>query len=87
MMTMINKKTSQRVCCFNWKNKDWVSSFSLFCILISMTILCHLIDIDARIKIIYIDSSHIKLLRCFLNIDSLYINKKNLSLRLDVDNN
>jgi len=69
MMTMINKKTSQKV----------VSSigkigirfhFSFFCILINMTILCSLIDIDARIKTLYIDSSHIKLLRCFINIDS-----------------
>ena len=24
MMTMINKKTIQRVCCFNWKNRDGV---------------------------------------------------------------
>ena len=89
VMTMIDKKTSQRVCCFKWKNRDWVSSFSLFSNLISMTILCPLIDIDARIKIIYMDSSHIKLLRCFLNIDSSHIYKNNLSLRLrlDVDNN
>ena len=87
MMTMTNKKTSQRVCCFNWKNKDCGSSFSLFCIFISMTMLCPLIDIDARIKIFYIDSLHIKLLRCFLNIDSSHIHKNNLSLRLDVDNN
>jgi len=73
---MINKKTSQRVCCFNWKNRDWGSSFSLFCILISMKILCPLIDIDARIKIIYINSSHIKLLRWALiaiNISNLFL--------------
>jgi len=81
MMAMMNKKTSQKVGCFNWKNRDWGSSFSLFCILISMTILCPLIDIDARIKIIYIDSSHIKLLRCFLNIDSSNIYKNFLSVR------
>jgi len=87
MMARINKKTSQRVCCFKWKNRDWVSSFSLFCILISMTILCPLIAIDARIKIIYIDSSHIKVLRCFLNINFSHIYKNNLSLRLDVDSN
>jgi len=87
MMVMINKKTNQRVCCFNWKNRDWSLSFSLFCILISMTILFPLIDIDARIKIIYIDSSHLKLLRCFLNIDSSHIYKNNLSLRSDVDIN
>jgi len=87
MMTMINKKTSQRVCCFNWKNRDRGSSFSLFCILISMKILCPLIDINARIKIICINLSHIKLLTCFLNIDSSHIYKNNLSLRLDVDSN
>jgi len=86
MMTMINKKTSSKVCCFNWKNRDWGSSFSLFCILTSI-ILCHLIDIDARIKIIYIDSLHIKLLRCFLNIDSSHIYKNNLALRSNVDRN
>jgi len=82
MMTMINKKTSERVCSYNWKNRDWGSSFSLFCILFSMTILCPLIDVDARIRIIYSDSLHIKLLRCFLNIDSSH-----KSLRLDVDRN
>jgi len=87
MMAMINNKTSQRVCCFNWKNRDCGSSFSLFYILISMTLLCPLIDIDARIKFIYIDSLHIKLLKCFLNIDFSHIYEKNLSLRLDVDNN
>jgi len=87
MIAMINKKTSQGVCCFNWENRDWGSSFSLFCNLISMTILCHLIDIDARIKIIYIDSSHIKLLRCFLNIDSSHIYKNFISLRSNVDSN
>jgi len=87
MITMIKKKISQRVCCCNWKNRDWGSSFSLFCILISMTILCSLIDIDARIKIIYIDFSHIKLLICFLNIDSSHIYKNFLSLRSDVDSN
>ena len=84
---MIKKKTSQRVCCFNWENRDWGSSFSLFCILISMTILCPLIDIDVCIKIIYIDFSHIKLLKCLLNIDSSHIYKNFLSLRSDVDNN
>jgi len=78
MIAMIKKKTNQKVCCFNWENRDWDSSFSLFCILISMIILCPLIDIDARIKIIYIDSSHIKLLRCLQNIDSSHIYKKNL---------
>jgi len=63
MIAMIKKKTSQRVCCFNWENRDWDSHFSLFCILIRITILCPLIDVDAHIKILYIDSSHIKLLR------------------------
>jgi len=86
-MARINKKISQRVCCFKWKNRDWVSSFSLFCILISMIILCFLIGIDVHIKIIYINSSHIKFLRCFLNIDSSHIYKNNLALRLDVDSN
>jgi len=84
---MINKKTSQRVCCFNWKNRDWDSSFSLFYIWISLTISCPLIDIDARIRIIYIDSSHIKLVRCLLNIDSSHIYKNSLSLRSDIDSN
>ena len=84
---MINKQTSQRVCCFNWKNRNWGSSFLLFCILISMLILSPLIDIDAHIEIIYIDSSHIKLLRCFLNIDSSHVYKNNLSLRLGIDSN
>jgi len=91
MMAMIKKKTSQRVYCFNWKNRDWGSSFSLFCILISMTILCPLIDIDIKnivcIKNIYINSSHIKLLRCLPNIDSSHIYKNFLSLRSDVDSN
>jgi len=63
MIAMIIKKTSQRVCWFNWENWDWGSSFLLFYIMISMVIFYHLIDIDARIKVIYIDSSHIKLLR------------------------
>jgi len=79
MLTMIKKKTRQRVVASI--GRDWVSSLSRFCILISMTILCPLIDIDTRIKIIYIDSSHIKLLRCFLNIKFLHIYKNNLSLR------
>jgi len=83
MMTMINNKTSQRVCCFNWKNRDWGSSFSLFCIIISMKILCPLIDIDGRIKIIYIDSSHIKLLKVLPNI---FI-KTTYQVRSDVDSN
>jgi len=87
MMAMTNKKTSQKICCFNWKNRDWGSFLSLFCILISMTILCPLIHIDARIKIIYIDSSHIKLLRCFLNNDSSHIYKNFLSVRSDDDSN
>jgi len=76
MITMINKKTSQRVCCFNIGKIGIGDHLShSFEFLISMTILCHLIDIDARIKIIYIDSSHIKLLRCLLNIDSSHIYK------------
>jgi len=86
MIAMINKKTSQRVCCFNWENTDWGSSFSLFCMLIRMTFY-PLIDIDACIKIIYIDSSHIKLLRFLPNIDSSHIYKNFLSLRSDVDRN
>jgi len=86
-IAMINKKTSQRVCCFNWKNRDWGSSFSLFCILISMTILCSLIDIDVRIKIIYIYFSHIKLLRYLLNIDSSHIYTNFLSVRSNIDSN
>jgi len=56
MIAIIKKKTRQRVCCFNWKNWDWGSSFLLFCILINMVIFYPLIDIDVRIKIIYIDS-------------------------------
>jgi len=51
MIAMIKKKKSQRVCCFNWENRDWGSSFSFFCILISMTILYPLIDIDACIHL------------------------------------
>jgi len=34
-----------------------------FCILINMVIFYPLIDIDVHIKIIYIDSSHIKLFK------------------------
>jgi len=60
MNGIIKKKVSKRVCWFNW---DWGSSFLLFCILISMVIFYHLIDVDAHIKVIYIDFSHIKLLR------------------------
>jgi len=63
MIAIIKKKTSQRVCWFNWENWDSDSSFLLFCILISMIIFYHLIDVDAHIKVIYIDSSHTKLLR------------------------
>jgi len=60
MIAIIKKKVSQRVCWFNW---DWDSSFLLFCILISIIIFYHLINVDVHIKVIYIDSSHIKLLR------------------------
>jgi len=63
MIRTIKKKTSQRVCRVNWEIWDWGSSFLLFCILISMIIFYPLIDVDARIKVIYIDSSHIKLFR------------------------
>ena len=62
MMIMINNQVKEFVASIE-KNRDWCLSFSLFCILISMTILYPLIDIDAGIKIIYIDSSHIRLLR------------------------
>jgi len=61
-----------------------------------MVIFYPLIDIDVRIKVIYIDSSHIKLLReslkhLFLAYkiikESPNIYKNLLSLRLDVDSN
>jgi len=60
MIAMIKKKTSQRVCWFNW---DWGSFFLLFYILINMVIFYYLIDVDTCIKVIYIDSSHTKLFR------------------------
>ena len=52
-----------------------------------MVTLCYLSDIDVRIKFIYIDSSYIKLLRCFLNIDSSNIYKNNLESSSDFDSN
>jgi len=67
---MINKKT----------NKELVASagkigirfhLSHSCILISMSILSSLIEIDARRKFIYIDLSHIKFLRMFPKYRSL----------------
>ena len=64
---MINKKTNKELIASSWKNKDYVSSFSLSSILISMLILSSFIEIEARIKFIYIDSSHIKSLRMFRN--------------------
>jgi len=73
-MTMINKKTRQKV----------VASIGKIGIEFHLP---HSYDIDARIKFIYIDSSHIKLLRCFLNIDSSHIYKNNLESILDVNNN
>ena len=68
VLAMINKKT----------NKELVVSigkigirFHLSHSLISMSILSSLIEIDARIKIIYIDSSHIKSLRMSPNYRSI----------------
>ena len=65
VLAMINKKTGKELVASSWKNGDWVSSFSLSCILTSMLTLSSLIEIDACIKIIHIDFSHIKLLRMF----------------------
>jgi len=46
-----------------------------------------MIDINVHIKIIYTDSLHIKLLRCFSNINFSHIYKNNLESRPDVDSN
>jgi len=56
-MARINKKTNQRVITSIGKMEI---GFHLYhsCILISMLILSSLTRIDARIKVIYIDSSH-----------------------------
>jgi len=54
MMVIINKKTSQEFVLSIGKIRIEVHLYHFFYILISMTILCPLIDIDARIKIIYI---------------------------------
>jgi len=43
MIAVIKKKTSQRVCWFNWENYVWGLSFLLFCILISMVKFYHFI--------------------------------------------
>ena len=63
MIARIVKKANKNVCWFNWENWDCGSSFLLFCILKSIVIFYNLIDVDAHIKFIYFDSSHIKLLR------------------------
>ena len=69
MIARIIKKASKRVCWFNWENWDWGSSFLIFCILKSIVVFYPLIDFDARIKFISIDSSRIyKKLR--LDVDS-----------------
>jgi len=70
VMTMINKKQGKESVASSWKNRDWISSLSLFCILISMITLCLLGDIDARIKLIYIDFRQIMVLT--LNSKVLY---------------
>ena len=69
---MINKKTDKELIVSIGKiGIRFHLSHSHVCILINMSILSFLIEIDARIKIIYIDSSHIKSLRMFPNYRSL----------------
>jgi len=70
MLALINKKTNKKLVASIGKI-GIMFHFSLSCILINMSILSSLIEIDARIKIIYIDSSHIKSLRMSPNYRSL----------------
>ena len=58
-MIMINKKTKQRLVASIGKIGIEFHLSHFFSILISMVTLCPLIDIDARIKFMYINSSHI----------------------------
>jgi len=71
MLSVIIKKPDKELVVSSWKNREYVSSSSLLCILISMSILSSLIEIDARRKFIYIDLLHIKFLRMFSNYRSL----------------
>jgi len=46
VLVMINKKIGKELVVSSWKNRDYVSSFSLSCIFISMITLCLILPVD-----------------------------------------
>jgi len=71
VLALINKRTNKELVASIGKIRDYVSSLSLSCILISMLILSSLIENDACRKFIYMDPSHVKSLRMFPKYRSL----------------